>query len=214
MIVCMRARARIRCAGLVTVLLRADGQCAWQRAPRYDSSYDSDDSDDSDDTGFRINTSLSGLTPAPEEHTQGAGLFVRRSPHRAVNSTALKIQIGSPGNPSPPRFLDEEILWPKSTDLHVPTPGQRNFGVRTPPASPCTSTLRSDPLSPTTSSLLDDIDCELQSPCISVKNSDRELLARPANIEGAEGIWIRLELHHSMQVIVINRGKSEGGRVK
>jgi hypothetical protein len=57
-------------------------------------------------------------------------------------------------------------------------------------------------LSPWTRSLLNRLDYKLLSPCISVKNEDRDLCARLVAREGAEGIWIRLRLKHSMQTLL------------
>jgi len=75
-----------------------------------------------------------------------------------------------------------------------------------PPVSP------SVVVSPKTSSLLDSMRCELMSPCISVKGgvSDRNLCARPfSNVDGSEGIWIRLELKHSIQTLLDSCGNGK-----
>jgi len=62
-------------------------------------------------------------------------------------------------------------------------------------------------LSPTTSDLLSTYDCELMSPCISVVSAgERGVVARPATIKDGEGIWIRLELTHSMQSLLDSCG--------
>jgi len=65
-------------------------------------------------------------------------------------------------------------------------------------------------LSPCTSSLLDSMHCELMSPCISVKSTNHNLWARPANIEGDESnIWIKLELKHSIQTLLESCGNGK-----
>jgi len=65
-------------------------------------------------------------------------------------------------------------------------------------------------LSPCTSSLLDSMQCELMSPCISVKCTNHNLWARPANIKGDEGnIWIKLELKHSIQTLLDSCGNGK-----
>ena len=67
-------------------------------------------------------------------------------------------------------------------------------------------------VTPGTASMLQSMRCELLSPCISIKSDTRALVARPAAIlevdnvdcseESREGIWIRLELQHSLQTLV------------
>ena len=65
-------------------------------------------------------------------------------------------------------------------------------------------------LSPNTARLLFSHGCELMSPCISVRSAgEREVVARPATIKDSEGIWIRLELTHSMQALLDSCGNGK-----
>ena len=57
--------------------------------------------------------------------------------------------------------------------------------------------------------LLGSMGCELLSPCMTAKNTDRVICARPATIENADGIWIRLELKHSMQSLLDSCGNGK-----
>ena len=67
-------------------------------------------------------------------------------------------------------------------------------------------------VTPGTASMLQSMRCELLSPCLSIQSDTRALVARPAAIfevddvdcseESREGIWIRLELQHSLQTLV------------
>ena len=92
------------------------------------------------------------------------------------------------------QFLDEYV-WPRTSTPQRTTTAASSF-----PLSP------SDLLSPATSNLLETYECELMSPCISVKSADRGLVARPATIKDSEGIWIRLELRHTMQSLLDSCG--------
>ena len=80
------------------------------------------------------------------------------------------------------------------------------FSRRRPPSS------SQGGVTPGTASMLQSMRCELLSPCLSIQSDTRALVARPAAIfevddvdcseESREGIWIRLELQHSLQTLV------------
>ena len=97
------------------------------------------------------------------------------------------------------RFLDDSRAWTPGLTVNVPPPTARDA-----PLTP------SGMLSPTTARLLFSYGCELMSPCISVRSAgEREVVARPATIKDSEGIWIRLELTHSMQALLDSCGNGK-----
>jgi len=169
----------------------SDVVCFEQRPKAFFDAHDSDDSDDGEaGKGWE---DLAGMRGKMDEPEQRSSLLLCRS--RQAKRT-LRIQIAPLTEgvaAAPTRYVDDEVHSPY---LHPacasPTCGTQTPLSETPPTSPSTHmSATSGLLSPTTSSLLDDLECELQSPYINVKNPDRELWARPANIEGGEGIWIR-----------------------
>jgi hypothetical protein len=97
------------------------------------------------------------------------------------------------------RFLDDSRARTPGLTVNVPPPTARDA-----PVTP------SGMLSPTTARLLFSYGCELMSPCISVRSAgEREVVARPATIKDSEGIWIRLELTHSMQALLDSCGNGK-----
>ena len=142
-------------------------------------------------------SSLDALCAGLQADLRGAGVPPPRARERSDPLPS------SPSGGSGAHFLDEapEQWALPSARCARPT---LSIDVPSPPMAPVTPT---GMLSPTTSDLLSTYDCELMSPCISVVSAgERGVVARPATIKDGEGIWIRLELTHSMQSLLDSCG--------